>query len=85
MTSFDSTRVSRFLDSLRNAMSTPAHEEQAEAARTAGHAVQELLTDTEEGQQSALQAALASPTSLISDFHNYRIKTEQQQLYGVAG
>ena len=36
-------------------------------------AVQELLTDTEEGQRSALRAALGSPTSLISDFQNYRV------------
>jgi hypothetical protein len=73
MISFDSARLSRFLDGLREAMTTPAHAEMAEAAKTAGRAVQELLTDSEEGQRSALKAALGSPTSLISDFQNYRV------------
>ena len=63
MVSFDSARLSSFLDSLRGAMATPAHAEAAEAAKTAGRAVQELLTDSEEGQRSALNAALDSPTS----------------------
>jgi hypothetical protein len=73
MISFDSARLSRFLDGLREAMTTPAHAELAEAAKSTGRAVQGLLTDTEEGQQSALKAALASPTSLISEFQNYRV------------
>ena len=73
MISFDSARLSKFLDTLREAMTTPAHAEIAEAAKTSGRAVQELLTDTEEGQRSALRAALGSPTSLISDFQNYRV------------
>ena len=73
MISFDSTRLSTFLETLREAMSTPAHVEVAEAAKTTGRAVQELLTDTEEGQRSALKAALGSPTSLITEFQNYRV------------
>lgn len=73
MRSFFSVQLSKFIDDVRASMSTPAHKEVEGTAGSTGHAVQELLTDTEEGLQRALKTAANSETSLIFDYNRYRV------------
>lgn len=73
MISFDSTRLGKFLEGLRAVAATPAHKNQQDTAQSTGRAVRELLTESDEGLQEALRLALASETSLISEYGSYRI------------
>jgi outer membrane lipoprotein-sorting protein len=56
-----------------DAMTTSAHKQVKTAAHEVGKAVQNLLTESEEGLEKALQLALKNKSSLISEYNGYKI------------
>ena len=68
----DPARLHKFIDDVCAHLSTPSHKEVEQAAGSTGRAVQELLTETEEGLQRALKTALTSDTSVIFNYNRYQ-------------
>ncbi len=73
MDAYDPVRLSSFVTKARDAMTTSAHKQVKTAAHEVGKAVQGLLTESEEGLEKALQVALQSKSSLITEYNGYKI------------